>query len=121
MANQNQNQKKEGVNEYIFNLANQIKLPYLVNVLKFKAFKEDSENSMSLHRGQKAMKITYNTGTDLYDIVETQFNSINKVMNGADRIKKEEKFEGLDWEQLRSSIESHFNKSIYFLDQFMRA
>jgi hypothetical protein len=78
---------------------------------KFRLAYDNDKNNISLVKGQKYMQITYNRGTDLYDVKAGKFKSFAMVETLS--------LEGVYSDQLRGLVEDHFTKFRYVMDSIV--
>jgi len=94
-------------NEAIINtMAQQINVAEL-KLAKFRIYKSVERTSLILIKGQKIMRISYNHGTDMYDIEKSSIRGT--------RVTRTEE-EGLYFDMLRDEIERFFPSFEYVMD-----
>ena len=74
----------------------------------FKLFCDDNKNMISMMKGKKIMRITYNYGTDLYDVTRIKIKGLATM--------EEEQLNGIYGDQLREMITSFFPNFEYVMD-----
>ena len=97
------------INETILEMAKQIGAKEL-KFAKFNLLADNEKNEITVVKGQKFVRITYNAGSDLYDV---QTGKIKKFEVFEDEVKQ-----GYYGDQLQGVIQDYFPNFEYVMDSF---
>jgi hypothetical protein len=95
------------MNETILTLAKQINAKEL-KFAKFNLLADDKKNQVTVMKGKKALRITYNSGSDLYDLQKVKIKGFDLI---EDDLQK-----GYYADQLQGVIQSYFTNFEYVMD-----